>query len=334
MIKKIIRYFPRFISFIFHFNLILAVKIFAYPVIWHNKSLYDQNAYKHKVIKQYLKKKYKNIIDSFIGRTNKVDPSFAGNYPIWFLWWQGEENMPPIVKTCYLTLKYYADGHIVNLITKSNYYDFIALPDFIIKKADKKIISITHLADVLRICLLYKHGGLWLDSTVLLTAPLPSLPPVCTRLGFWTPKDDGNILETCFGARNWIVREDKWLTFCFYLSKQNILAEFVSTMFISYIKSNNIFIDYFLFDYFISIAYEIYPEIRLMIDSVPENNPKIHEIYHRLNLNNEYNKLFFDDICTNTFFHKLNWKEEHKQYTENGKLTNYGYIINNFPPEI
>jgi hypothetical protein len=252
------------------------------------------------------------------------------DYPVWFLWWQGEENMPPIVKTCYLTLKYYSNGHIVNLVTKDNYRNFVNLPDYILKKVEKNIVSITHLADVLRLCLLYEHGGLWLDSTVLLTAPLPS---ICSRLGFWTPKDNGNILETCFKARNWIVREDKWLTFCFYLSKQNILSEFVRTMFFSYIKSNNIFIDYFLFDYFISIAYDTSPEIRSMIDSVPENNSRVHEIYHRLNLNNEYNKLLFDDICSDTVFHKLNWKEEHKQYTENGKLTNYGYIINNYPPK-
>jgi hypothetical protein len=67
-----------------------------------------------------------------------------------------------------------------------------------------------------------------------------------------------------------------------------------------------------------------------MIDSVPENNPKIHEIYHRLNCNCEYNKLLFDEICKDTYFHKLNWKEELKEYTDDNKLTNYGYIINNF----
>jgi hypothetical protein len=331
MIKKIIRHFPEFISYIFHFNPIIAIKLFVYPVIWQNKPIYERNAYKHKVIKQYLKKKYKKIINSFEGRTNKVDPSFAENYPIWLIWWQGEENMPPIVKTCFTTLKYYSNGHNVNLVTKHNYQNYVTLPDYIIKKAKKKIISVTHLADVLRLCLLYEYGGLWLDSTVLLTKPLQPLPEICSRLGFWTPKDDGNILEACFGARNWIVREDKWLTFCFYLSKHNIMAEFVRTMFFSYIKSNSIFIDYFLFDYFISIAYDTFPEIRTMINSVPDNNPKVHEIYHRLNLNYEYNKSLFDDISSNTFFHKLNWKEDHMQYTENGKLTNYGYIINIFP---
>jgi len=166
---------------------------------------------------------------------------------------------------------------------------------------------------------------------VLLTAPLSPLPSICSNLGFWTPKDDGNILETCFGARNWIVREDKWLTFCFYLNKHNILGDFVKTMFFSYIEKESMFIDYFLFDYFISIAYDIIPKVKEMIDSVPKNNPRVHEIYHGLNLNNEYNKVKFDEILCDTSFHKLNWKEDFYEYTENGKMTYYGFIINNFP---
>jgi hypothetical protein len=334
MIKKIIHYFPRFLSIFFHFNPIIAIKIFAYPVICHKKSLYDQNAHKHKLIKQYLKKRYKKTIESFKGRTSETGPSFTDDYPIWYLWWQGETHMPPVVKTCYLTLKFYSNGHKVNLITKDNYRDFVSIPDFIIKKVEKKVFSLTLFSDILRICFLYEHGGLWLDSTVLLTKPLPPLPEICSRLGFWSPRDDGEIITVCFGAKNWIIREGKWLAFCLYSGKHNILVEFVRALFFTYIKTNNALIDYFIIDYFISIAYDTLPEIRTMIDSVPENNPKVHEIYHRLNLNNEYSKFLFDDICVNTVFHKLNWKEEHQQYTENGKLTNYGYIMDNYPPNI
>jgi hypothetical protein len=67
-----------------------------------------------------------------------------------------------------------------------------------------------------------------------------------------------------------------------------------------------------------------------MIDSVPENNPKVHEIHHRLSPSSEYDKAQFDNIGSNTYFHKLNSKEEYELYTKTGKLTNYGYIINTF----
>jgi len=333
MIKKLFNFIQRFLSFTFHFNPLIAIKLVVVPQFTKNKPEYDRNAYKHNVIKKYLKRKLRKTINTFKDKRCEVDSSLAENYQVWFFWWQGEENMPPIVKTCYNTLKYYSNGHKINLITKDNFRDFVNLPDYILKKAKKKILSITHLSDITRMCLLCEHGGLWLDATVLLTAPLSALPPICSNLGFWTPKDDGNILEKCFGARNWIVRENRWLTFCFYTSKNNILAEFVRAMFFSYVKANNIFVDYFLFDYFIAIAYDTIPDVRIMIDSVPENNPKVHEIYHCLNLNSEYNKISFDEVCKDTYFHKLNWKEESKEYTNDNKLTNYGYIINNFPPK-
>lgn len=331
MIQKLIRHFKKIIYYTFNFNLLIAIKLFVIQYFYLIISKKRRFEYKHSVIKNYLQKNYKNIINEFKDKQNNTENHFSDNYAVWSIWWQGEEQMPNLVKVCFETLKKNSNGHKVNLITKNNYHHFVDLPDYILKKVENGYISITHLSDVLRICLLHEHGGLWLDSTVLLTAPLPPLPPICSHLGFWTLKDDGNILETCFGARNWIVREDKWLTFCFYLSKHNILSDFVRTMFFSYLKKKSAFIDYFLFDYFISIAYDTFPEVKEMIDSVPKNNPRVHEMYHRLNLNNEYNINLFEEVINDTSFHKLNWKENFMEYTDDGKLTNYGFIINNFP---
>jgi hypothetical protein len=330
MFKKIIRYIIKYFIFSFCFNPLIAVKLFVIPLFFLNKPIYDRNDYKHKVISGYLKRRYRKVINRFKVKKSEITPSFTDNYSIWFLWWDGEDSMPPIVKACYQTLIRNSNGHKVNLVTKDNLHSFINLPYYILKKVEKKRLSLTLLSDIIRMCLLYEHGGLWLDSTVLLIKPLPPLPEICSHLGFWTPKDDGEIITTCFGAKNWIIREGRWLAFCLYSSKNNILPEFVRALFFAYIKTNNILIDYFIVDYFISIAYDALPEIRIMIDSVPENNPKVHEIHHRLNPNYEYNKVLFDNICTNTFFHKLNWKDEYTLYTKNGKLTNYGYIINNF----
>ena len=330
MIKKIVKYSLRFLSFIVHFNPVLAIKLFVFPLFWWNQS-YKRFAYKHKVIKKYLRKKFGKIICSFKERHNETDSAFTDDYPVWTLWWQGEEQMPPLVKVCFETLKKYSNGHKVNLVTKDNFQHFATLPDYILKKMEKGRISITPFSDILRVCLLYEHGGLWLDLTVLLTSPLPPLPLICSHLGFWTPKDDGNILEICFGARNWIVREDKLVAFCFYTSKHNILSDFIRTMFFSYLKKKSVFIDYFLIDYIISLAYDNLPEVRVMIDSVPRNNPKVHEIQHRLNLNCEYNKILFDETLSDTNFHKLSWKEKFEEYTASGKLTNYGFIMNNYP---
>ena len=333
MLKKVLNYFRNIITLTFCFNPLIAIKLLIFPLFQKDMPAYERFENKHKTIKKYLKKRYKRFISEHKDKYNTVNSSFAEQYPIWFMWWHGEDQMPPIVDICYKTVKQFSRDHTVNLITKENFLDYVCIPDYIMDKSQKGKISLTHLSDVIRMCLLYQHGGLWLDSTVLLTQPLPPLPEISAHLGFWTPKDDGKILETCFGAKNWIVRENKWLTFCLYTSKGNILPEFVRSMFFAYFKKKSVMIDYFLFDYFISIAYDAFPQVRKMIDSVPDNNSKIHELFHRLELNSEYNSVLFGEICSNTFFHKLNWKEEYNEYTINKKLTNYGYITNHFPPK-
>jgi mannosyltransferase OCH1-like enzyme len=293
-------------------------------------SSHERFEYKHMVIKHYIKKRYKHIINLFKEKNNNIDSSFADNYPIWFLWWQGEDAMPPIVQVCYQALIKNSNGHEIHLITRENFKNFATIPDYILKKVNKKIISLTHFSDILRMCLLYEHGGLWIDATVLLTKSLPPLPLICAHLGFWTPKDNCIVLNSFSSASNWIVRENKWVTFCLYLSKNNLLAEFVRKLFFEYFKRERKIIDYYLFDYFISLCYDNIPDIRVMIDSVPQNNPRVHDIQHLLQLNYEYNEILFNEVCSNTFFHKLNWKKELNEYTENGKLTNYGYIMRNF----
>lgn len=325
-------YFIRqFIAHLIRFNLSIAFKLVVIPCFQDGLSTYERFKYKHMVIKRYIKKRYKKVIDSFKEKRNNIDSSFANDYPIWFLWWQGENAMPPIIQTCYQMLIKNSNGHKIRLVTHENFSSFVTIPSYILKKVNKKNISLTHFSDILRICLLYEYGGLWIDATVLLVKPLPPLPLICAHLGFWTPKDNCIVLNSFSNASNWIVRENKWVTFCLYLSKNNLLAEFVRKLFFEYFKREKKIIDYYLFDYFISLCYDNIPDVRVMIDSVPPNNPQVHDIQHLLQLNYEYNEILFNEVCSNTFFHKLNWKKDFNEYTENGKLTNYGYIVKNFP---
>lgn len=51
----------------------------------------------------------------------------------------------------------------------TNYQEYTNLPDFIIEKWKKGQISNAHFADMLRVDLLCRHGGIWLDATILVT---------------------------------------------------------------------------------------------------------------------------------------------------------------------
>ena len=92
---------------------------------------------------------------------------------IWWCWLQGIESAPPIVRACYNSLVYgewfKVNGYKVNVIDEENWKDYVELPDYIVKKWEKKQIPPALFTDLLRLQLLIKYGGTWIDSTVLCT---------------------------------------------------------------------------------------------------------------------------------------------------------------------
>ena len=84
---------------------------------------------------------------------------------VWFCWLQGIDSAPKLVQDCYNSIRYWLKDKEIIVITKENYKQYVEFPDYIIEKWEKGIISNTHFSDLLRLELLIRHGGLWLDAT-------------------------------------------------------------------------------------------------------------------------------------------------------------------------
>lgn len=59
------------------------------------------------------------------------------------------------------------------MLDDSNISNYIDIPDYIVEKHQKGSIHHTQYSDYVRIALLAKHGGIWIDSTALLTDNIP-----------------------------------------------------------------------------------------------------------------------------------------------------------------
>lgn len=92
---------------------------------------------------------------------------------IWTCWLQGIEQAPPIVKKCVQSMEQYRKDYKVEIIDLNNLKQFIELPDYILDKYALGKITHTHFSDIVRLALLEKYGGVWIDSTILLTDYLP-----------------------------------------------------------------------------------------------------------------------------------------------------------------
>ena len=105
---------------------------------------------------------------------------------IWTCWLQGLENAPAIVQECICKMREYAGDFEVRVIDATNMGEYVNLPAYIVEKHDKGIIPHAHFSDMVRLSILQTYGGIWIDSTILLTAPLPGFVTASDFFAFST----------------------------------------------------------------------------------------------------------------------------------------------------
>ena len=56
---------------------------------------------------------------------------------IWTCWWQGENNLPPVVKRSIQSIRRHCPDYELRIITSDNMQNYIELPDYIMQKHKK-----------------------------------------------------------------------------------------------------------------------------------------------------------------------------------------------------
>ena len=137
----------------------------------HLKGLSRKSTAKmHQWAETYLEKELEPVIKRF---ENDADiGQYEPNAPIWVCWWTGEETAPALVKQCIRSIRKNANGHPVHMITRDNYADYLDIPEYILESANCGNMCVAHLCDYIRLALLAKYGGLWLDATIFCSQPL------------------------------------------------------------------------------------------------------------------------------------------------------------------
>jgi hypothetical protein len=115
----------------------------------------------------YIKSDLDFDIGNIIIKKSNIDSNV-----IWQYWGQGLDDIPDVVKASYASVDKYAAGKEIIRLTDESVDDYIEFPEIIKEKLIAKKFRIAHYSDILRLALLYHYGGLWLDSTVVLTEEL------------------------------------------------------------------------------------------------------------------------------------------------------------------
>ncbi|HEY0284057.1 MAG TPA: capsular polysaccharide synthesis protein [Vicinamibacterales bacterium] len=88
---------------------------------------------------------------------------------IWVYWAQGERTMPPIVSACVRELRRRNPASAVVLLDDATIGRYVDIPSWVY---DRIFDNKTHFSDILRVSLLARYGGIWVDATCLCVANL------------------------------------------------------------------------------------------------------------------------------------------------------------------
>jgi hypothetical protein len=119
---------------------------------------------------------------------------------IWFLWLQGIEKAPALVRTCLESWRYWNPEWRIEVL------DWTCLETFLPSAAQlgKRWpgMHAAALSDLIRVNLLDRHGGVWTDATCLCRKPLDVWLPYLAQTGFFAfanPAED-RLVATWFLA--------------------------------------------------------------------------------------------------------------------------------------
>lgn len=279
--------------------------------------VFFNNVDKHHCVKHRLNLKFlQKHIDLQSQDAPQSMPIRGNTYRIWVLWWQGEENMPHIVKATYHSIIKATDKQVV-LITKDNVLDYIDIPSFIQEKVDAGKMSLAALSDYIRVSLLFNHGGLWIDSTVFCAQKLPEKIYDMKLI----------TVKNCPSGCKYVA-QGKWnVQFLGTNEVHSKVFFLMKSIFEQYWRKYSIIMDYLLVDYSFEYIYENDEECKALFDRIPLSNEHMHDLLSKMNM--PFDKASMEELLLpNTYLFKLTYKMSFIDQIE-GKPTFYSYVINN-----
>ena len=168
---------------------------------------------------------------------------------------------------------------------KFNLFNYVDLPKYVIEKWNKGIISNTLFSDFIRLDILNKYGGIWVDATVLFTGPLPKY---IVDSDFFLYRC--NVYDVAKFGESWFIKSES----------HNRILKLTLQLMNKYWKKENKIKDYFQMFIFMQMVIKRYPEDVDNMINIPSSIPHMMQKY--------LNSTYYDSICSITNIHKLTYK--------------------------
>lgn len=282
---------------------------------WHARKIHKRN-------KEWIKSLIPDSLHYLSNQNNEFEKrAIQPDTPIFVMWWQGKNNLPPIVQVCQKKLQTYSGTHPIVFITEENIEQVFIV--YTGKQIDLEImgwlrsgkITIAYFSDFVRSALLSSQsGGIWVDATLLFTKPI-----------------DETILNKSFYSlkrykkgeywRN--VPELKWSAYFLVSAPYNPFMGFLNMALKEAVKRNGEIPHYFTVDYIMAIAYDLNPYIHAFIENLPSIDPNVFLLQ---DINAIVSKDDFQGIYDSSPVFKMNWRIVPEKEKESSK-TIYKFLV-------
>ena len=264
------------------------------------------------VVEPMLKERYREVMLRASQCHESIDSGIPHEHPkvIWFCWMQGMHSAPDIVKACYSSLTG-LEGYTLRVIDDKNWREYVTLPDFIVRMWEKGQIPPAHFSDLLRLELLIRYGGTWMDATILYTGKFSdSLEFLEADLFMFQYRRPGS--AEWGGIGNWFISA----------CQNNRVLIVLQEMLYAYWRDYDCVLDYYIFHLFFSMLREIFPED---IDAMPYRYARqsLILVHHWEEC---FDKAKWDNLVNHVCFHKLAYMVPSGVVKD--KKNFYNYVLN------
>ena len=218
---------------------------------------------------------------------------------VWFCWLQGMENAPELVKECLERLRA-SIGEEVIVLDDRNYGEYVELPEYVVRKYRKGIIPPALFSDLLRLELLIRYGGTWIDATVW-TSPEVGVKDSKCWMAWKKIRESDLFIYRYFNREGRVEGMSNWFI---HAKADNALLKDVRDMLYAYWRDYNCVVEYYIFHLFFSHAAKRYPE---MIRRMPRGN-SYHALWMAHHAERGISDADWQKLMANVPFHKLNYR--------------------------
>ena len=185
--------------------------------------------------------------------------------PIWQFWDRGADLAPPLVKACLRSVQRHSGGRKLIVLDDKTLDSHVDLPGHLWDK--RALMGTQHFSNLVRLSLLHRHGGSWVDATILLSQPIPA-----------------EVVREPFYLFRETTREARWVETWFMHARQNHpLVETVFAGLADYWKTHDRLHEYFMFPYHFEAALLLHRRLRRNFLDMPQVSAiQPHELYWQL----------------------------------------------------